>query len=77
MLIPGITFVEFLRSLGKASEDMTLSSTKSCTFMRESSLNECGDRGVNTDWNCWFNISAFPFVSVLRLPFCFRVGMSC
>ena len=52
MLISDITGIGFLRSLGIADLGKTLSSTRSCTFMIERSLNESGDRGVNTDWNC-------------------------
>ena len=52
ILILGITGVEFLWSSGMACGGMTLSFTRSCTFMRESSFNESGARGVNTDWNC-------------------------
>ena len=66
--ISGITGVEFLNSSGKASGGMTLSSTRSCTFMRES-----GASGVNTDWNCWFKMLALSLVSVCRFSFCFRV----
>ena len=49
MLTSGIRDVEFLRSLGKAPGLMTLSSTKSCSFMRERSFNESGAKGVNID----------------------------
>ena len=49
ILMSGIRGVEFLRSSGKALGLMTLSSTRSCTFMRESSCNESGAKGVNTD----------------------------
>ena len=49
ILISGIRVIEFLRSSGKAPGLMTLSSTRSCTFMRESSWNESGTKGVNID----------------------------
>ena len=64
MLISFITGVEVIRSSGISDGGMTLSSTRSCTFISERSRKESGDRGVNTDWNCWFKISAFPFRSV-------------
>ena len=77
ILMSGIRGVEFLRSSGKSPGLMTLSSTRSSTFMRESSCNESGAKGVNTDWYCWFSMFAFSLVSVSRFPFCFRGGMPC
>ena len=71
----GIRGVEFLWSSGKSSGLMTLLSTRSCTFIRESSFNGSGAKGVNTDWNCWFNMFAFSVVSVCRFPFCLKGGM--
>ena len=52
LLISVITGVEFLRSSGSSVGGMTLSSTRSCTFISERSRKESGDRGGNTDWNC-------------------------
>ena len=49
IFISGIRGVKFLRSSGKAPGLMTLSSTWSCTFIRESFCNESGAKGVNTD----------------------------
>ena len=51
---------------------MTVLSTRSCTFMRESSFNESGAKGVNTDWNCWSKIFAFSVVSVCRFLLCLK-----
>ena len=73
ILISGIRGVEFLWSSGKLFGLMALLSTRSYTFMRESTFNERGAKGVNTDWNCWFNMFAFSVVSVCRFPFCLKV----
>ena len=44
--ICGITGVGFLKSSGRHSVSMTLLSTRSCTFIRDSSFKECGgERG--------------------------------
>ena len=43
MLMSCMTGVEFLGSSGRSVLGMTLSSTRSCTFMRESSCNESGE----------------------------------
>ena len=63
-LISVLTGVEFLRSPGSSVGGMTLSLTRSCTFISERSRKETGDRGVDTDWNCWFKISTFSLVLV-------------
>ena len=47
--ISGITGVGFLKSSGRRSVSMTLLSTRSCTFIRDSSFKESGESGVNTD----------------------------
>ena len=51
MTISGIVGVGFLKTSGKCSGPMTLSSTRSCTFIIESSFNESRDKGAKTDWN--------------------------
>ena len=47
--ISGISGVGFLKSSGRRSVSMTLLSTRSCTFLRDSSFKESGESGVNTD----------------------------
>ena len=77
ILISVITGVEFLRSSGSSVGGMTLSSTRSCTFISERSRKESGDRGVNTDSNCCFKISTFSFVSVHSCSFLLSRGIPC
>ena len=40
-------------------------------------MQKCRDRGVNTDCNCWFKISAFSFVSVHSCPCLLSGGITC
>ena len=77
ILISGMTCVAFVQSPGRWSGSMTLSSTRSWTFIRESSFNESEERGVNTDWKWSFNIFAFSFVSVWRQSFLDNRGLPC
>ena len=49
ILMSGIRGVEFRRSSGKTPGLMTLSITRSCTLIKESSCNESGAKGVNKD----------------------------
>ena len=45
ILISGMTGVAFVQSLGRWLGSVTISSTRSGTFIRENSFNESGDRG--------------------------------
>ena len=64
IMISGMTGVGFFISSGISSGSMSFLSARSCTFTRESSFKESGDRGVNTDWNWSLSILALSFVSV-------------
>ena len=69
ILISVITVFGFLRLSGSSVGGMTLSSARSYYFISERSPKKSGDRGVNTDWNCWFKISAFSSVFVHSCSF--------